>query len=128
MGGVLAESFLAIFDVDSGAEEVLPVNATHASWANDSELFIVRGERELWRYKIGEATAERLISMEGANAHDQGSYAKPAVVSDDGTWVAWQWAGRDQHGQLGMGTILVDLVNGEFRRLDGWWHNVAWGN
>ncbi len=129
MGEFENEPPMAVLDLSTGKEDILPGHGSYAAWASASSIFFVRGSRELWRYTLGDPAPSRVMAVDGKKALDKGGYAAPPVCSRDGTWVAWQWAAKDTYGDQRMGTVLIDLHAGEYRRLDDdWWHNVAWGN
>jgi hypothetical protein len=115
-------SAIALIDLKTGKEAVLPVDGCCATWGDDKTIFFVRGSNSLCQYRLGAADATDVITLTGKPAANWGMVP---CVSADKTWLAWGWT--SQRGQnLEHGTILVDLQNRDYRSLTGWWHNVQW--
>ncbi len=113
---------LALVELATGKESVLPVEGALATWGNDETLFFVRGSNSLWRYRLGATSATEVVAVRGNPAP---GFAEEPQLSGDKTWLAWGWtienAGRPKNGM-----ILFDVESNEYRQLDGWWRNVRW--
>jgi hypothetical protein len=115
-------SAIALVDLKTGKETVLPVDGSHAVWGDDKTIFYLRGSNSLWQYELGAADGTEVISLPGTPSV---GYGLVPCVSADKTWLAWSWT--SQRGRnLEHGTILIDLKNREYRSLAGWWYNVQW--
>jgi hypothetical protein len=106
-------------------EKRLPVVGSDAAWLGDDTILFVRSESELWRYRIGDAAPVRLFVVETNRSTHHGSFAKPPIVSPSRRLIAW---GLPMSGDKApeLRTIVVDLERGEYRLLEGWWHNMQW--
>ena len=115
---------IAIIDVATNAETALPVSGAHASWLNDDVLLFVRGESELLRHNLRTQTTESLFSVHDGLPPGHGSYAQAPHVSKSGRLVVWGFVSGTPP-ELVLRTIVVDVERGEYRLIEGWWHNVA---
>lgn len=116
---------IAILDLETGQETILPFSGSCATWGPRNTIFFVQGENSLWRYVVGDDKPERLFLVRDARNRQRGSFASMPVVSADNSWLAWGWAAKGKTDPA-LGTVLIDLTSGEYRTLDGWWHNVQW--
>ncbi len=115
-------SAMAVIDLRTGKETVLPVDGCYAVWGDDKTIFFLRGSNSLWQYRLGDADATEVIALPGKPS---AGYGVVPCVSADKTWLAWGWTSQ-RGGKLEHGTILIDLKNREYRSLAGWWSNVQW--
>lgn len=118
---------MALLDVSSRREEVLPLSCSNAEWLDGEQVLCVCDEGLLLRYRVGKPTAEKLVVVTPAlsSLNGRGSYRMNPVVALDRSWVGWGWT-AEPRGKLRHGTILIDLKNKEYRLLNGWWHNMQW--
>jgi dipeptidyl aminopeptidase/acylaminoacyl peptidase len=115
---------IATFDIDAQSEHVLPISGSNAVWLSDKSFFFVKGESELWQFSLADGQ-ERLVFASPAPKQRDGSFATPPDISRSGNLIAWGFATAIDSKQC-LRTIVVDLERGEYRLLDGWWHNKAW--
>jgi hypothetical protein len=113
---------MAVVDLVSGREQVLPVAGSFASWGGDGTLYFVRGSNSMWSYRLGSRDASHVLTIPGKPVPGMGLAPH---VSGDMTWVAWGWTAELAKVRK-KGTILIDIVNQEYRELRGWWYNVQW--
>jgi hypothetical protein len=117
---------IATLDVpDLTNEKLLPVQGSDARWLSDRMFLFVRKESELWGYQLGEPAPVRLFAIELGRSRRVGSFATPPVVSASGRLIAWGFPTSDEQAPK-LRTVVVDLERGEYRLLEGWWHNVQW--
>lgn len=128
-GDLTSDPRIALLDLATGKETILPFPGSNASWGPGGAIFFLRGENSLWRYDAGQKNPQRILHVPGRRSSDTGSYALAAVLSNDKTWLCWQWATKGPWYTLGgmrFGVVLVDLQRKEYRTLEGHWSNVAW--
>jgi hypothetical protein len=114
---------IALLDISTGRETSLPATGSDAVWLSANTIAFVRGESELWSYRLGDNEPKLLFAIESERAMKDGSNAKPPILSGDGRALAWGWAAGTRTKSR-LGTIVVDLERGEYRRIHGWWHNM----
>jgi hypothetical protein len=121
------EPHVAILDLSSGRETVLPFPGSYVTWGAGGSIYFVRGDDSLWTATLGATQPSLLFEALGRSDSDaKGSFAEPPVLSRDGSWLAWRWAFRDASGRLRRGTVLIDLKNREYRLLNQSWHTFNW--
>jgi hypothetical protein len=99
---------IALLDLETGTEEVLPFVGSDAVWSGESEIMFRREVSSLWRYEFGTDEPQLLFRVPGARISLRGSWSRAPVLSHDFSWACFQWAVR-RNGERVHGAILADM-------------------
>jgi hypothetical protein len=118
-GSTLDNLDVAILDLETQRETRLPFRGSKAVWWNDRKIFFNLRDTELWSFTLGEKQPRPLLVVPREKSIDS---TTPAIISTSGRLVAWSWRGGVPGAQDG--TIVIDLDQREYRKIDEHWPNI----
>ena len=125
------DNTMSLMNLKTGVEANLPVHGRAAVWGDNNIIYYISEEEDnniletsLMQYHIGEQKSKRLFMVKCERERLKDSLLGVAPqLSTDRSWLAWPLPVEDINESK---TVLLDIIHGQYRLLDGCWNGVQW--